>query len=269
MAKRRLTDLFVVGKEVVVDDGSGAVTVYMKKLNPVDHDKALKRANAERSKIMSIRKSPGSEEYEAQWSAVLDYDIDDLIEYLVQDFRSQREQVVHAEMAAEEEWSKDSYLDGLEEAWREGLDKKYASDPEDPDALRVYNEIDRFEKAVEEEINKEVENKRLDFKSMGEEKLREEVFDKFLSLQASLAWVSEYRRSEVWLATKETDKKTPYFTSRSEIDDLAGEVFRQLSNAYQNLAVEPLEGKDSQGTDTSSSSSDQQGSQATEALSGL
>ena len=57
---------------------------------------------------------------------------------------------------------------------------------------------------------------------------------------------------------------TYYFKDRSEIDDLPLEVYVKLQSAYQELSVDPLEGKDSGVTDTSSDLSDSPESPATE-----
>src|SRR3954469_5704211 len=59
---RRLGDLFVVGREVTFDDGQGApISVYVRKLNTSEHERALRRANSERSKVLAAKTDKDSD----------------------------------------------------------------------------------------------------------------------------------------------------------------------------------------------------------------
>lgn len=268
--KRRLTELYVVGQEVIFDDGEGEpITVYVRKLNPVDHDTALRRANAARSRIMAIKSDEDTEEYLAMMSLVYDYKDDDLVQYLVDDYRGTKYVSIEARRADDDEWAKDNYLQGLHDAWDDGVDATYAEDPTDADALRVYKELERFSALVEQDVEAEVGDFRetLSDRSVGD--LRAMVLEKIFDVRASIAWLDEYRKCEIWLSVRESDHKTRYFTGgRQEIDELPTEVFKRLQDAYRLISVDPLEGKDSAATPASSPSSEQQDEPATEGSSG-
>jgi hypothetical protein len=259
--RRRLTDLYIVGTEVVFDDGQGdPITVFLRKLGPVEHETALKRANAARSRMAAVKRQPDSDDYLAHYAAVTEFSEEELASYLLEEHRASRAPIVEAELASEGEWAKDGYLDGLHEAWLDGgMKEAYAKDPEDPEAKRVFDELGRFADKVDAEVAAEVEAKRADLEHMDLEKLQQAVFEKYMEVQASLAWLTEYRRCEIWLATRDPkDKKTRYFESRDEVNDLPIEVSQRLMDAYRDISVEPMEGKDSLATDTSSPSSEQQ-----------
>lgn len=252
---RRLSDLYVRGRELSLDDGSGEpVKVYVKKMTPVDHEAALRGANAARSRTLSVRRDVNSDEYQAMWGEVEGYEHSELLTYLALEEAGSREPVVEAELAAEEEWSKDDYLQGLRDAWVD-LEETYHTDPDDVDAKRCFDELARFAALVDERVAGDLESLRRDFAGKSVEALRELVFEKIVAAKASMSWLLEYRRQEVFLSTYDPDRKLRYFEKRSEVDEIAAEVFAALSNAYREISVDPLEGKDLEETPSSSDSS--------------
>lgn len=269
-AKRRLTDLYIVGTEVVIDDGDGEpVKVYIRKLNSGQHARAMRRANAERSKMLATKKHPDSEEYVAQRVIVEQFTRNDLLDYLAEDERQRRAAPLEAEIAAEEEWTNDDYLQGLRDAWNEELAERFIENAEDSEAKHVREELERFQEAVNKCIIGWVDKFKADQEDVPDEVLRERVFDKLIDVQASLAWLTEYRSCELWLAVRDEDRKTEYFYTRDEVDLLPDEVAAQLQAAYREISVDPLEGKSSRQTDTSSTPSEPAENKVTEDSSGL
>ncbi len=258
MAKRRLADLYQVGKEVTFDDGGGdPVTVYLRKLNAVDQETAIRKANSARARVHATGRDPDSDEYGELLSQAIDIGTrEDLITYVIQgrltDFLVAKE----AELAAEEEWSKDGYLDGLREAWDDALQERYHVDPEDSEARHVFGELQRFS----EQVKPFVEDEETSLRSMYVEKslseLREIVAQELITISADIAWVREYRKCELWLATRDVDRHSRYFESRQDVDDLPTEVVQRLTEEFQSLNVSAPEGKDSRATDDSSVSSE-------------
>lgn len=259
-AKRRLTDMYRVQSDpIVFDDGDGdPITVIVRKLNPVDHEGALRNANAARSRTATLKNNPEDEEYQSQWSQVLEYDRDDLTRFLLEERRMNRSPILEAELAAEDEWSKEGYLEGLQNSWMEGgLKERYAENPEDVEAKRVLDELERFASKLDEIVQAEVDNFEDDLDRKDVEDLRKMVFDRLMVSAASLAWLHEYRRSEVFYSTRTEDGKERYFKHRDEVSELPPEIFNRLSEVYQQVAVSVVEGKGLQATETSSLSSDQ------------
>lgn len=256
-AKRRLTDLYVVGKEVEFDDGEGEpIKVYVRKLNAGQHDRALRRANAERSKLLATKKHPESEEYTNQWAIVEQFSRVDLVEYLGEDEKQRRAAALEAELAAEDEWSKDDYLQGLRDAWNEGLSERAETEPDDVEVKRVSDELERFNAAANKIIKQHVASFTDDMEDISDDVLQQRVFDKLVEVQASLAWLTEYRACELWLSVRDEDKVNEYFNHRDEINSLPNEVIEKLMAVYREISVDPLEGKSSRQTDTSSTSSE-------------
>lgn len=261
MAKRRrLEDLYVRGRELSVDDGSGdPVTVWLQKMNPLEHEKAIRKAGAAKAQVLLAQRDHQSEEWQEALTDVSELGGRDvLIEQVIQEEVAKLRESKEAELSFEDEWKKEGYLEGLREAWQSGLDMKYAEDPEDPEARRVFLELKRFTDQLDEQLADEIDALRRDYDDMPLEQLQDKVVDRVLDMRAGLAWLKEYRRCEVFFSVRDPDDHDKYyFSSRDEVDRLSAEVFRILANAYEELAVPPLEGKDSGKTPDSLPSSEQ------------
>lgn len=256
--KRRLQDLFVTGKEVSINDGSGdPVVVWIQKLTPVDHETAMRRANARRALFLSIRRMPETEEYQACAMDVYEADDDALIAEIVEGELAQKRLAIAAELAADEEWSKDDYLQGLEDAWTENLNERYNEEPEDPEAKRVFIELKRFADTVDERLADEREALMNDRSGYDRDELEQIVIKERIETLADLEWMKEYRKCELWLSIRESeDHSKRYFRQRADVDDLAQQVLSPLVVAYQELQVDVVEGKDSGEIPDSSPSSE-------------
>lgn len=250
---RRLADLYVVGKEVTLDDGDGPVTIWMQKLNPVDHESALRNANAVRARVLAARKDHDSLDYVTLRSDVEDQSRDELLMFLSFDAVQTRSEAIEAELAAENEWSDSNYLQGLMDSWQGGLKDVYAADPENADAKHVHDEMDRWATLLQDRIEAEREGIVRDLDLKTDEELQDQVLERTLRVNADMSWLAEYHRCEVWLSVRDPEHhKQKYFARREDVDDLPQEVLLVLISEYRDLTVEPTEGKDLPGTPASS-----------------
>lgn len=251
---RSLKDLYVVGKELELDDGQGSVTVWLQKLNPVDHETALRKANSRRARTLAMSRMPkDSEEREEYMNQLFDIagDRDQTINFLAQERISERYSAIEAEIAAEDEWSKDDYIQGLKDAWDAELYEVYVTTSESErddekylEAERVHSELARFTDQVAKIIDGELDSLRKDFEEFTEEKLIEKAVNKLIESQANMNWLIEMRKSEIWLGTRDNKNRERLFKERSEVDELPSEVIGALINGFNELNVDSTEGKD-------------------------
>ena len=252
---RTLKDLYVVGKMAEVDDGNGAVKVWLQKLNPVDHETALRLANAKRARTLAMARLPEDSDERAQYMNQL-FDLasdrEQTIEFLAQERMTERYSAIEAEIAAEDEWADDDYIQGLRDAWTEEMFNTYAlaTTPEAQEAeeyieaARVRSELERFNGQVLTALTSEVEALKKDYEDWTEEKLIEAGINKVIESQANMNWLMEFRRCELWLGVRDPKTKERLFNKREEVDELASEVINQLMQAYSELNVDSIEGKD-------------------------
>jgi hypothetical protein len=255
---RKLGDLYVKGTEVIFDDGEideetgqpfPPIAVWLQKLNPVQQDQAATRASAERARVLAIARLPEDHPEKRVFYdelAALAPTTNDMIEQLIAEDISKAVQSAEAEVAAREEWDEDGYLAGLQEAWELGA-RLEMHDPEHEnhaEARRVYDELKKYADQVEEIVESERKRLQRDFAGKSDETLQKRCVDKLIRTHADRRWLMEYRKSELWLATRQPESKRDlYFESRADVDDLSIEVFAQLINEYSNLLVPPTEGK--------------------------
>lgn len=283
---RRAEDLWVVGTELSLDDGRGEpVRLWIQKLNPIEMSGAMRRANAARAKLRSIRLRPDTDEYQDLQADVDEWESRDaMIAYLEAEELNNIAERVEAEHASEGEWAEDDYLAGLRDAWTgpDGLALVYAADPTDPEAARVFGELERFAAECEAAGTGEREALRARMEATADQDLRERVFEQVIRYRSTSAWVDELHRQETFYAVRQCqavvgddgldhaacDHSKRYFATLDQVDSLQGPALRQFRDTYDTLMVDPAEGKDSGGTPASSDSSDSLGP-ATEASSSL
>lgn len=247
---RKLSDLYVVGQEVTLDDGDGAIKVWVQKMSPIDHETALRRANARRAGVLSMNRmkdESNTEDRNVLLNQLYDLapDTDSVIDFLVADKVSRLVAAREDELASEEEWSKDDYIQGLRDSWNDDMYERFVTDPDDEEALGVKNEIDRFNKTLEKILEGEKRSARKEFVGWTEEKLVNKALEKMVESEADMAWLGEYRKCELWLGVRVDEKtKLRYFDKREEIDQLSAQVLSELMQAYQGLNVDVIEGKD-------------------------
>lgn len=277
MKKRRLADLYITGRPCKVDDGTGdSVEVWLQKPSPIEHETCIRRANAARARTLIVRQDRQSEEWQSVYSDVEDAgDREWLISYLIAEEVHDARSSVEARLAAEEEWNKDDYLQGLYDAWEgtqdsPGLKDDFARDPEHEEAKKVFEAMKAFTDLVNEEVEANAEVFKEVYEDVDDETLRLKAVERWLEAKANSAWLRELSLTEIFYAVREPDDHNRrYFDRREDVDLLAPEVLGQLRAAYNALSVEPLEGKDSEVPVSSSLPSDQPGTAEPAPRSGL
>ncbi len=258
MAKRSLLDLYVRGKTIEIDDGSGEpFRVWVQKLNPAEHSTSCRAADAARARILSIKNAPDSEEYLSIKSAILVADRQTMIDILSSIERGRIQPLVDAEKASEDEWKESNYLQGLRDAWNDGINEKYVDDSDDPEVQRVFSELERFLASVDEEVDSRIEQFEEGLNAMTDYELQEQLMDHNIRTRSDMEWMNEYYRQELFRGARDPEnKKERLLSSRADVDELQADTFAAIHQALRELTVEPVEGKDSAATPPSSASSE-------------
>ncbi len=272
VTRRRLEDLYITGKELIFDDGNGdPVVVWLQKLNPIEMGSCMRRASASRARVISVKNDTESDDYKALWSEVLEVGATEkgLVDYLVAEVVISSQEVAEAKLGAEDEWSKESYLQGLRDAWEDGLKDNYAVDPEDVEALRVHDELKRFSDAATLIAEEMVADSRAETERKSRSELQEAVMERVIQYRGNAAWLDEFHRAQLWLGVREPkNHRDKYFSNRDIVESLSGPVLTRLLTEYQALSVDISEGKDSRQTPDSSPSSEPSLKEATPVSSG-
>lgn len=252
----KLIDLYKVGELVTIgDDDGNTVEVYLKKLNTVDAQLAVKRAAARRARVLITTKDQDSDEFLMYVSQAQDLGREGMLELIVAGEAQDIAERVEAELSADKEWSEDNYLEGLRDSWEEVKDDYHNAEegtPEKEEADRIFAELKRFQAKAEVAINREVEDAKDAYRDTPDVDLAIKAASKLIFAQADQEWLAEFQRCQLWLGVrdpKQTTKK--YFSSRSEVDELAPETVGALIGHYNRITVDAAEGKGSAEAPTS------------------
>ena len=265
MITRRLSDLYQTGKLVSLTDGDGPdVQVWLHKLNPVDRETCLRRANAAKARFMIEADNEDSERFQAMYAQVREIpDRDSVVGVIVsEDIMKHRERVEAKLLNDEDTWGKDDYLQGLLDAWvgdddNPGLAATFAEYPDDPEAVRVNTELTRFETEVGDQVRPYIEKLRRDLDDAPDDVIWRRGAHRMLEIRGNEAFNDEFDRQQLYFAVRDPEKRSErYFHSVHEIDDLDERVVIKLKTHYQNLTVSTTEGKDSRASQSSSNSSE-------------
>lgn len=272
MTKRRgLADLWVTGRTETLGDGKRSEDVWVQKPNGNEVEQARRRADAARARTLILRNSPESDEYLAAVAdAFASADRDELIGILLRPEDRRVRPVRAAEVADDKEWKEDNYLQGLQDAWLSELAETFALDDTDPEANRVFDELKRYQSLVDEKVDADLADHRAQLEVSTTQGLQTKVAEELLIQAASLAWLQEYRKTQLWLCVRDAlNHSERYFSAVHELDALQDETRQRLADVLEELVVDPVEGKDLEEIPSSSTSSEVSDEVETEDSSGL
>lgn len=251
--KRRLGDLYRTYRIVDLDDGGEKISVAMVKINRPDTDASALAANAHRSRMLMRRNDKESDLWLEAWGEIAERDRDDLVRVLTADDLAQKRLSAEAEEAAQDRWDEDGYLDGLRQLWNDELMDTWAVHPDDPDAKRVYDELDAFRDAVAARMSGQEKDLAEGYAHIDLDELRVKVTNKLIENSANVAWINEFETQRVFFATRDpNDRSKRYFESVDEVKDLDDRIYTMLRMEYDDLAMDVVSGKASRENPASS-----------------
>jgi hypothetical protein len=251
--RRRLGDLYIRGREVSVDDGSeNPVTIWIQKLNEIDRDAVLRRANAAKARYMLECEHDESELFVSTYASVREYlDRDGLLNIVMADDVVAARQRIEAQFTHDEKgWGKDNKILDLIEAWTgsdetPGLAAAYAEDKDDPEALRVKAEIEAFDAQVEAAVEGERVALLQQWIDATDNDLARSASREILKRRADESFMREWTRQQIFHCIRELDDHHQrYFGTIDEVDDLDDQVRAYLDRTCNALLIERSEGKD-------------------------
>lgn len=242
---RKLSDLYVTGQELTIDDGKGEpVTVYIRKISPLDAEEAYRAANAAKVRAVAAKTDPEDLTFQIISDRVERAAKEDMVAQLADHELQRKRLLLEAELEAEDKWSNDEYLQGLHDAWESGMKKKHFTDP-DAETKRIHDELEAFNAELEKRMEREMVSIKKDLETLSARKLKDQFFDAQFDRQGEIAWITEYRKQELYFAVRDPeDHSAKAFESPQEIDGLEPQLIEQLREAYVSLSVDAMEGKD-------------------------
>lgn len=283
--RRRLTDLYRVGRIVKFDDGldDETVEVWVQKPNEVEMANIYRRAGAEKTRYMTRAEDVDSDEYQDALGDLREMGDDDIILTLAmaaETGRARQRIESQLEHDPDGEWAKDDYLQGMFDAWHgdaenPGLKDAHALDPEGEtaegaEALKVFGELKRFQDQVTERFNVEHERLLADWRAMPKDKVEHQAVKHFVENDATEIFMQEFNRQAIFYSVRDPeDRDKRYFETRKEVDLLGDQVIVRLMVEINDFIVSSSEGKGLPATTDGSPPSEQPETEETSQDSGL
>lgn len=275
--RRRLADLYVRGKELEVDDGTGdPITIWLQKLNEIERDSILRRANAAKARYMLECDNEESELFVATYGSVREFlDRDGMLNLVIgDDLAKARVRLEEQALADEDGWGKDDKLKKLVDSWTgdentPGFAAAYAEDENDPQALEVKAELDRYEEELNADLEQERQKLVREWDHTDQDELVRHATHEVLKRRGDDEFMKEWARQQIFYCVREVDDHHKrYFATVAEVDDLDDQIHQFLDQQCNALFVEPTEGKESPASPASSTSPELQSEEEASAPSG-
>lgn len=253
---RSLEDLYVFGRTVSFNDGAGnTAEVWLQKISPADERDCIKPARAAKARVLMTKRLAEDSEDKMMFAVQLEeleLTREQKITLVLQKRLEEAQLSKQEQIAAEDEWDKDDYLRGLQDAWNDGLRDKWLEEqegeedsPTDTEAAKVYAELKRYADAVDAAFEAERDDLISEFEHYTDEELDTKCVNALIEIEANSQLVDEYRIRKIYHATRKMENHDErYFKSAESVRHLQEQVFSKLEGKYDDVAIGVMEGKD-------------------------
>ena len=246
--KERLKKLYEVGKLVTFTDEAGDFSIWLQKISPIQDKEAGRASLAPRAKVLALLKEKDNPE-RLMYDDLLESwglsDRDSRIRFIISPEIQKAQLTAEAQVAAEKDWSENDYLDSLQEAWNSGLRERYSEDPNDEEACKVYDILLRYTEQVEKLVNKEIEELSEAYASRDDGYIKDKLIDLLIEHRAGQEQLAEYNQWLVYYAARNHENNDEFFfDNKDEPLELGKELYARLLEEYNEMTIDPIEGKD-------------------------
>lgn len=254
----KLEDLYQRGQVETITDGDSTAKFWVKKLNPVEQKTAITKSNAVRARFLTAQRDKESDDYLSLLTEVMDMDEETLKQTAVSKAVGEKAGALEEEIKAEDRWSKDDYLDAIQDEWEASAKEVWVSTrPRDDDSIpehdyskdevdaaeRIYNDLkdlaDQFDAVMEKFRNNEIRG----LARLSREELELKALEILFDRAANNAWVETYYKWQVYFATCDSKTKERYFSSFEKFEQLPLEVYLGLLSAFRKIDISTTEVK--------------------------
>jgi hypothetical protein len=265
---KRVTDLFVEGTEVVLDDSeTDPVLVWVTKMNPFESEEARKDGSVGKARVLLRLNEVGSPESLLFDNAVLERSHEDLVNAMAA--AKFNEDYIRAadDIKADEEWADRLAL--LERGDEQLRDSGVAMDDDEVTRLHTLNR--EYQDRLDEIIKEAQEVRKEKLRTETPDELREQFRASYLETSGQNGFINEYRTTELYYVLRDcsavpNDRLGWDHTgcthqrlcdSRAEVRELPETLILKVRDAIQQLAMTPRDAGNSDAPASSSASSEQ------------
>ncbi len=261
----RVTDLFVTGRELVLQAGPDPVLLWINKLNSFQRGDAQRDGAAAQARRMAAL-TEDSDEIQAALVRLDDLDRDEVIGFLVRQYDDEDFLAAVDDVRADESWT-----EKLEIVDRAQALEDEGSPPTDEERQAVLTINQDYLTAVQEARERRVEERRTDYAEVPIEELRKEYVEAYKKRISMATFMVEYEKTQVYYATRDCEAKAredgtwdhagcthkPLLPGRAAVAEMPEELFQQIRQVLADMTMPPATAGNSDAPVSSSAPSEQ------------
>jgi hypothetical protein len=240
---KKLSDLYVTFKDLEFSDPAdpdNPIRVRLRKLSPIEQEKAVRKANAVRVRYTNA-KHKGIEDdlYASILGEVKSYDGGEFVlEYLVAEKIGLEKTKIEEELSHQEEWEKDDRLQNALDAW-EDIKLEWAKGPDyrTPEMNEIWQVLSDFNEACTARIEVRREGIRKQLMRESEDKRMDLMVRSMLERDAVGAWIQEFRTQQILMGSIDPKTTRPYFSNAAEVESLPKVILDKFYEAIDALTI--------------------------------
>lgn len=266
----RVTDLFIEGKEVVLDEtGEEPVLVWVNKLNSFEQDEARRDGNVGRARATLALDDPDSPETQSFEGSLGQAAKEVLIRALVQLRTNEFYVAALDDIRTEDEWR--DKIDLIERGPQLAADRP--DDPSEEEQARFDELMVKYDERVVELSERRAEEYRQEIAQEDEKELKKRYLSSYRESVGTSGFLTEYRVSELYFALRDcratkrdengrwdhTDcggHRDRLLEARSDVKEMPDALLALVRDALTDLAMTPRDAGNSDAPASSSASSE-------------
>lgn len=260
----RVTDLFVTGRELILQDGPEPVLLWINKLNSFQRGDAQRDGAAVQARRMAAL-DDDSDEIAAALTRLHSLEGHEVIAFLVNQHDDEDFLLAIDDVRADESWN-----DRLAIIDRATALEAEGSPPDEAEREAVLKVNQEYLAAVDEHRLRRVEDRKDAFADVPIEELRKQWLDAFRRRLGMSVFMQEYEKTQVFFATRDCEAKdrgngtfdhtacthARLLPSRAAVAEMPEELFDRIRNVLTDMTIPPATAGNSAAPRTSSAPSE-------------
>lgn len=241
ISRHDIEELYSIGQKVnVAPPGHDPVTVFFRKINSPQQQKAVRKANAARIRLMQVMNRPDTDDEKMSIvGEVEELAREDKIVYLTELQVATYRPKIEQELSEEKEWAEEGYLQSLIDAFDDEalLDYMKGDEERSVETQELFDQMKRFTDAVDGKLEIKRGNSTKHFEAMSDDQLTMAVTKSYLEREAGIAWLRVFRDHQILFGVENLETGEKIYSSIGDIDNIPTELYQIYLGAIEETSV--------------------------------
>ncbi len=238
----QLEDMYAQGMDFEIphptDSESASVTVYIRKMNPNQQQRAVRKANAAQIKMKQLAEGDSDE------LLIFQNEIDEMggrdawIEHLSTIHAAGERAKIEQEVSAEEEWAEEGYLQSMVDLWDDEMQLDYLKgDDASDETKRIWEQMQKFSSSVESKVEVIQKLKAEDYEQQSDDEIRALLLKDTLNRNSGMEWLRVYRDYQILFGVEDPDSHTKLYENINEVENLPLELYKVFVQGIASMST--------------------------------